>query len=1026
MIVSIDCSYKTFINALHDLDCNDALIGSHTFLDFPSCFIYISTIFRLFLEDITMALIISHPKARINPFILSVSPIYEALSLNQRFGFHQTPNDLHLHLQEYKVLGAFYVQKEKHARLMDAHGILRRDEINADLTAYLSGSHPQPLNNPFALTHDHSCYVIYNQKEHRIELYDLASKTLLKTFNLVLKSNESIHMIDLLGRQINPNFLLFEIVTHPDAPEDVTRNAFWSWNLTTGDCQKVTSYFDNQNEQILKEKGEKIAKLEEQIRALEAQDPESKTEESKAIEDEITKLKKEMREIYPNHHYKEAFHHYKEAFLELDSVLRNTHTHDQRTQKIVSLFIQRIRDRISFIETLLEKQSAAEDLNHHQLKLSLSHDCELVQTIKRTLLEHIESVPLNICLHLEELDSLTDAISHFQAGILAALADATSQLKNLHTKGMTPGALNLRNLKNKLQEFREQFGTKRQEPFFTLAIYPNTMNRLSDEVVFFHYVHLLDEALKNKKEDGHIYICSYNLCTGQTTILNTLTELITDLVLDENGNISTLICQSPDAYIAKQLDEKGHPEVKFIMTATEKRNLSAKLYKAGHLILFDGRFTDKRVPILKSLKDNSERHLLSYEEEQSLKSDVIDVTMDQKTDQVKAYLTCYDQEEMHIRSANGQFLPYPLRSAFKKSTSQKFLERFYANVDITDPLVFKVRKPQNETRYLILTKPQQSQKPQIDPIFTQAHPLPISPVTKGKLSKKTKAFTFKARDGLNIQAYITFPQHTHQYHDLPTVLVVHGGPNYRDQFNLNEEALFWSSRGFAVVRINFRGSKGFGSSFLKSSWGDWHGKMTDDLIDGLDFLKLKNIIAPHRIVAIGHSYGAFATASLLTKYPDYFQCGIAQNGTYDLIDDFQATVDQTTIHNVGFEARQFGANPMIPEQSDEAKEKLKSQSPATFIPNMTKPLLLITGSADDNCLPSQASNFAREAKKWGKSVTHVEFEGEGHVFSLRNLPHIMGVQENFVAQYVPGIYAEPMEREMKQNPAIKVKTTSRY
>ena len=95
-----------------------------------------------------------------------------------------------------------------------------------------------------------------------------------------------------------------------------------------------------------------------------------------------------------------------------------------------------------------------------------------------------------------------------------------------------------------------------------------------------------------------------------------------------------------------------------------------------------------------------------------------------------------------------------------------------------------------------------------------------------------KAYPYKARDGLDIHAYLTLPA-GRDPHKLPTVILPHGGPDDRDYIGFDWIAQFLASRGYAVLQPNFRGSTGYGVDFRNAGYGEWGRKMQDDVSDGV-------------------------------------------------------------------------------------------------------------------------------------------------------------------------------------------------
>lgn len=230
------------------------------------------------------------------------------------------------------------------------------------------------------------------------------------------------------------------------------------------------------------------------------------------------------------------------------------------------------------------------------------------------------------------------------------------------------------------------------------------------------------------------------------------------------------------------------------------------------------------------------------------------------------------------------------------------------------------------------------------------------------------------------------------------------------------------------MQINFRGSGGFGKGFKEAGYSEWNGKMTDDLIDGLNYWIKEGLINANKIVAYGESYGAFAVASCMTRYPDFFTCGIAVNGLYDQVQEFERLdSDKERIHY----SQQYGVS--ITEDhlvSESDLEKLRKSSSYYAIDQLKKPLFIISGAADDICDPEQSHALAERAQELGKSVLHVEFDDAGHsldtVKSDAGQLHKLqfGLCENFVSRYLPEIFAEPVSADFaKEKTAHIIRST---
>ena len=129
----------------------------------------------------------------------------------------------------------------------------------------------------------------------------------------------------------------------------------------------------------------------------------------------------------------------------------------------------------------------------------------------------------------------------------------------------------------------------------------------------------------------------------------------------------------------------------------------------------------------------------------------------------------------------------------------------------------------------------------------------------------------------------TNPNYTGPTDKLPPLIVAaHGGPTWQEQPGLYLRDAFWTTRGYALVQINYIGSAGFGKHFislLKSEWG------LGDIQDGvscIDHLSSLNLINPKKVGVTGHSAGGFYTMQSLGLFPEVYTCGIAESGISDL------------------------------------------------------------------------------------------------------------------------------------------------
>jgi dienelactone hydrolase len=254
--------------------------------------------------------------------------------------------------------------------------------------------------------------------------------------------------------------------------------------------------------------------------------------------------------------------------------------------------------------------------------------------------------------------------------------------------------------------------------------------------------------------------------------------------------------------------------------------------------------------------------------------------------------------------------------------------------------------------------------------------------------------TLPARDGLTLHGYLTLPVGL-PAKNLPTVLLVHGGPWGRDHWGFNTMAQWLANRGYAVLQVNFRGSTGYGKKFLNAGNREWAGKMHDDLIDGVRWLIQKEIADPKRVAIMGASFGGYATLVGLTFTPDVFCCGVDIVGPSNLI-----TLIQTIPPYWGPLKAIFARRVGIVEQ-DEAF--IKSRSPLFFVDRIVVPLLIAQGANDPRVKRAESDQIVEAMRKNGKPVEYLVYADEGHGFARpANRRHFYGRAEAFLAKYLGG------------------------
>jgi dipeptidyl aminopeptidase/acylaminoacyl peptidase len=237
--------------------------------------------------------------------------------------------------------------------------------------------------------------------------------------------------------------------------------------------------------------------------------------------------------------------------------------------------------------------------------------------------------------------------------------------------------------------------------------------------------------------------------------------------------------------------------------------------------------------------------------------------------------------------------------------------------------------------------------------------------------------TVPSRDGLTLHGYLTLPRGV-AAKALPMVLLVHGGPWLRNTWGnpLRSDdatfAHFFANRGYAVLQINFRGSVGYGRSFLTAGIGEFAASMQDDLHDAMRWAVERGIADPQRVAIVGWSYGGYAALLGLTMTPETFACGVSWNGPTDLasmIESFPPywKVDLSMWYD-------YVGDPAIPED----REEMNAKSPLYQADKIRKPVLIVQGENDVRVRPDHARRMVEALRSKGKPVEYVEVPDMGH------------------------------------------------
>ncbi|HEY3953788.1 MAG TPA: S9 family peptidase [Streptosporangiaceae bacterium] len=255
-------------------------------------------------------------------------------------------------------------------------------------------------------------------------------------------------------------------------------------------------------------------------------------------------------------------------------------------------------------------------------------------------------------------------------------------------------------------------------------------------------------------------------------------------------------------------------------------------------------------------------------------------------------------------------------------------------------------------------------------------------------------FSFTARDGLTVHGYATFPPGA-QRSGLPMVLNVHGGPWARDVWGYHPEAQWLANRGYLCVQVNFRGSTGYGKTFVNAGDREWGGKMQTDLVDAVAFAVGQGWADPKRVAIYGGSYGGYAALAGATFSTDVFCCAVDVVGPSNLktlietIPPYWAPMISTFHRRVG--------NPATDG------DFLWSRSPLSRAGSIRIPLLIAQGANDPRVKQAESEQIVAALREAGIDHEYMLFADEGHGFAKpENRLRFYAAADRFLARHLGG------------------------
>ena len=250
---------------------------------------------------------------------------------------------------------------------------------------------------------------------------------------------------------------------------------------------------------------------------------------------------------------------------------------------------------------------------------------------------------------------------------------------------------------------------------------------------------------------------------------------------------------------------------------------------------------------------------------------------------------------------------------------------------------------------------------------------------------------FPTEHGLTAYAFY-YPPKNRDYNappgELPPLVVEsHGGPTGMTYSELGLGIQYWTSRGIAVLDVNYGGSTGYGRTYRQRLEGQWGVVDVDDCVNGARYLVEQGLVDGNRLAITGGSAGGFTTLCALT-FRNVFKAGASHYG----ISDLEALVRDGHKFESHYEYHLIGPYP-------ERRDLYYTRSPINFVDHLSCPIIFFQGLEDKVVPPNQAELMVAALRVKKMPVAYITFEGEQHGFrQAKNIKRVLDSELYFYSR----------------------------
>jgi dipeptidyl aminopeptidase/acylaminoacyl peptidase len=231
---------------------------------------------------------------------------------------------------------------------------------------------------------------------------------------------------------------------------------------------------------------------------------------------------------------------------------------------------------------------------------------------------------------------------------------------------------------------------------------------------------------------------------------------------------------------------------------------------------------------------------------------------------------------------------------------------------------------------------------------------------------------YPSRDGFTISAYLYVPWNLKRDASNPALVWPHGGPAAQSVNGFDRTAQFFANQGYIVLQPNYRGSTGYGKSFMAANQMDMGGGDLADVVAGAEFLKSTGYVDAKKIAVGGGSYGGYLTMAAVTKAPAVWAAGVAM---FPFVNWFTEVEHEDPLLRQGD----------LATMGDPKKNAAlwRDRSPIFSVDRIRSPLMLVAGRHDPRCPPGESQQVHDALAKRGVGCEFLLYENEGHGFARR-------------------------------------------